>query len=67
MGAMPSRTMNGKEERLEPMSDNGGGSSAGVIAVLVIFVVIVVAGLLIFGSRIFTGNKRIDVNISTPK
>lgn len=49
------------------MSDNGGSGSTGVIAILVIFIVIVVAGLLVFGGRIFNGNKKIDVNIQTPK
>jgi hypothetical protein len=53
-----------KEERT--MADNGGASSAGVVAVLVIFVVIVLAALLVFGGRLFSGNKKIDVNISTP-
>lgn len=55
------------EEVSKLMADNGGGSSAGVVAVLVIFVIIVLAGLLIFGGRVFNGNKNIDVNISTPK
>ncbi len=45
---------------------DGGGGSAGVVAVLVIFVVIVVAVLLVFGGRIFSGNKKVDVNISAP-
>ena len=48
------------------MGDEGGSGSTGVVAVLVIFVVIVVAGLLVFGGRIFSSNKRIDVNIQTP-
>ena len=49
------------------MGDNdSGGGSAGVVAVLVIFIVIVLAGLLVFGGRIFNGNKKVDVNISTP-
>jgi hypothetical protein len=48
------------------MGDNDGGGSAGVVAVLVIFVIIVVAALFVFGGRLFSGNKRIDVNISTP-
>jgi hypothetical protein len=47
------------------MGDNGGGS-AGVVAVLVIFVIIVVVALFVFGSRLFRGNKQVDVNISTP-
>ena len=47
--------------------DGGGGGSAGVVAVLVIFVVLVLAGLLVFGGRIFNGNKKVDVNISAPK
>ena len=49
------------------MGDNdGGGGSTGVVAVLVIFIVIVLAGLLVFGGRIFNGNKKVDVNITTP-
>jgi len=47
------------------MADNGSGST-GVVAVLVIFVIIVVAALFVFGGRMFSGNKRIDVNIQTP-
>jgi uncharacterized membrane protein YqiK len=49
------------------MADNGGSGSTGVVAILVIFIVIVVAGLLVFGGRIFNGNKKVDVNIQTPK
>jgi hypothetical protein len=45
---------------------DGGGGSAGVVAVLVIFVVIVLAALFVFGGRIFSGNKKVDVNITTP-
>ena len=48
------------------MGDNGGGGSAGVVAVLVIFVIIVVAALFVFGGRIFSGNKSVDVNVTTP-
>jgi hypothetical protein len=48
------------------MGDDGGGGSAGVVAVLVIFVIIVVAALFVFGSRLFGGNKKVDVNISVP-
>jgi hypothetical protein len=48
------------------MADNGGSGSTGVVAVLVIFVIIVVAALLVFGGRIFSGNKKVDVNISVP-
>jgi len=48
------------------MGDNGGGGSAGVVAVLVIFVIIVVAALFVFGGRFLSGNKKVDVNISTP-
>ena len=48
------------------MGDNGGSGTTGVLAVLVIFVIIVVAALFIFGGRMLSGNKRIDVNISTP-
>jgi hypothetical protein len=51
----------------DQMADNEGGGSTGVVAVLVIFVVIVLAGLLVFGGRIFNGNKKVDVNITTPK
>ena len=47
------------------MGDNGSGST-GVVAILVIFVIIVVAALFVFGGRIFSGNKKIDVNVSTP-
>ena len=47
------------------MAESGTGST-GVVAVLVIFVIIVVAALFIFGGRLFSGNKRIDVNIQTP-
>lgn len=49
------------------VAENGGGGSAGVVAVLVIFVVVVIAALFVFGGRFFSGNKQIDVNISTPK
>ena len=45
---------------------DGGGGSAGVVAVLVIFVIVVVAALFVFGGRIFSGNKKIDINIQTP-
>ena len=48
------------------MAEDGGSGSAGVVAVLVIFVIIVVAALFVFGGRIFSGNKKVDVNISTP-
>jgi hypothetical protein len=48
------------------MGDNGGSGSTGVVAILVIFVIIVVAGLLVFGGRLFGGNKKVDVNISAP-
>ena len=47
------------------MADSSS-SSAGVVAVLVSFVIIVLAALFVFGGRIFTGNKRVDVNIQTP-
>jgi len=46
--------------------DSGGSGSAGVVAVLVIFVIVIIAALFVFGGRIFSGNKKIDVNISTP-
>ena len=48
------------------MGDNNGGGSAGVVAVLVIFVIVVVAALFVFGGRLFRGDKKVDVNISTP-
>lgn len=48
------------------MADNSGSGTTGVVAVLVIFVIIVVAALFVFGGRLFSGNKRVDVNISTP-
>jgi len=48
------------------MAEGEGGGSAGVVAILVIFVVIVIAALLVFGGRIFSGNKQVDVNISAP-
>jgi hypothetical protein len=47
------------------MADNGSGST-GVVAVLVIFVIIVVAALFVFGGRWFSGDKKVDVNISAP-
>lgn len=47
------------------MGDNGSGST-GVVAILVIFVIIVVAALFVFGGRIFSGNKKVDVNVSAP-
>ncbi len=49
------------------MADNGGSGSTGVVAVVVIFLVIILAGLLVFGGRIFNRNKRVDINIQTPK
>jgi hypothetical protein len=49
------------------MAENGGGgSSAGVVAVLVIFVIVVLAALFVFGGRIFSGTKKVDVNITMP-
>ena len=48
------------------MGEDGGSGSTGVVAVLVIFVIIVVAALFVFGGRIFSGDKKIDVNISAP-
>jgi hypothetical protein len=48
------------------MADDGGSGSTGVVAILVIFVIIVVVGLFVFGGRILNGNKKVDVNISTP-
>lgn len=48
------------------MGDNGGSGSTGVVAILVIFVIIVVAALFVFGGRIFSGDKKVDVNISAP-
>jgi len=52
--------------RRKIMGDSDGGGSAGVVAVLVIFVIIVVAALFVFGGRLFGGNKKVDINISTP-
>ncbi|MCM3905076.1 MAG: hypothetical protein ND866_25560 [Pyrinomonadaceae bacterium] len=48
------------------MGDDGGSGSTGVVAIQVIFVSVVVVGLFVFGGRIFSGNKTIDVNIQTP-
>jgi hypothetical protein len=48
------------------MAENSGAGTTGVVAVLVIFVIIVVAALFVFGGRLFSGNKKVDVNISTP-
>jgi hypothetical protein len=48
------------------MGDNGGSGSTGVVAILVIFVIIVIAALLVFGGRLFSGNKKVDVNIQAP-
>lgn len=48
------------------MGDNGGSGSTAVVAVLVIFVIIVVAALFVFGGRLFGGNKKVDVNVTTP-
>ncbi len=47
------------------MGDNGSGST-GVVAILVIFVIIVLVALFVFGGRIFSGDKKIDVNVSAP-
>jgi ABC-type transporter Mla subunit MlaD len=48
------------------MADNSGSGTTGVVAVLVIFVIIVVAALFVFGGRLFSGNKKVDVTIQTP-
>ena len=48
------------------MADNSGSGTTGVVAVLVIFVIIVVAALFVFGGRLFSGSKKVDVNIQTP-
>jgi hypothetical protein len=48
------------------MAENSGTGTTGVLAVLVIFIIIVVAALFIFGGRWFSGNKKVDVNISAP-
>lgn len=48
------------------MAEDSGAGSTGVVAVLVIFVIVVVAAVFIFGGRIFSGDKKIDVNIQTP-
>jgi len=47
-------------------SESSGAGTTGVLAILVIFVIIVVAALFVFGGRLFSGNKRVDVNITTP-
>ncbi|MEP6921023.1 MAG: hypothetical protein ABI967_07850 [bacterium] len=48
------------------MGDDGRSGSTGVVAILVIFVILVVGALFVFGGRLFGGNKKVDVNISTP-
>jgi len=48
------------------MAESSSAGNTGVLAVLVIFVIIVLAALFVFGGRIFSGNKKIDVNIQTP-
>ncbi|MCM3872568.1 MAG: hypothetical protein ND895_17940 [Pyrinomonadaceae bacterium] len=48
------------------MGDDSGSGSTGVVAILAIFVILVVVGLVVFGGRIFSGNKRVDVNITVP-
>lgn len=48
------------------MAENSGAGTTGVVAVFVIFVIIVAAVLFVFGGRMFSGNKKIDVNIQTP-
>jgi hypothetical protein len=48
------------------MAEESSSGTTGVVAVLVIFVIIVVAALFVFGGRWFSGNKKIDVNISAP-
>jgi hypothetical protein len=48
------------------MADSSSAGTTGVVAVFVIFVIIVVAALFVFGGRMFSGNKKIDVNIQTP-
>ena len=47
------------------MAESSSGTT-GILAVLVIFVILVVAALFVFGGRLFSQNKRIDVNIQTP-
>lgn len=47
------------------MAESSSGTT-GILAVLVIFVILVVAALFVFGGRLFSGNRRIDVNIQTP-
>ena len=49
------------------MAESSGAGTTGVLAILVIFIIIVVAALFVFGGRLFSGNKRVDVNIQTPK
>lgn len=48
------------------MAESSSTGTTGVIAVLVIFVILVVAALFVFGGRLFSGNKKVDVNISAP-
>jgi hypothetical protein len=48
------------------MAENSGTGTTGVVAVLVIFVILIVAALFVFGGRLFSGNKKVDVNISAP-
>jgi hypothetical protein len=62
----PEVNRNTNIKRGKKMAEESGSGTTGVVAVLVIFVIIVVAALFIFGGRLFSGNKRIDVNISTP-
>jgi hypothetical protein len=59
------RSIQSNQQEDKKMADSSS-SSAGVVAVLVIFVIIVLAALFVFGGRIFSGNKRVDVNIQTP-
>ena len=48
------------------MGDDSGSGSTGVVAILVIFLIVVAVGIFVFGGRIFSGNKQVDVNITTP-
>jgi len=48
------------------MGDDSGSGSTGIVAILVIFLIVVVVGVLVFGGRMFSSKKTIDVNITTP-
>jgi hypothetical protein len=62
----PSKIWSSLWIRRQTMGEDSGSGSTGVVAILVIFVIVVVVGLVVFGGRIFSGNKQVDVNITTP-